>query len=350
MKPALLVLVALAPAGCRDTNDDVDPPDATPAAPDASPDARATIDAPPGADYCNATDPRTEPVVVVATPEAGEAPYVDVLATATASIDVSIYLMGSGGILDQLEAKARAGVTVRVILDEYKRSTNQPYYDRLAAAGAQVMWSDPAFDYFHAKYFIVDGEVAVMSTGNYSTYWSIDRERNFVATDRDPADLADLVALFAADWDGVAPDLPCTRMVVSPINARDRILDVIRGAQSTLDIESMQFADSEVRAAVRDRVLAGVAVRVLLADPSWIDANAGAGTYLQDLGVPVRWMPHMHTKAIVADGAVAYVGSENLSYTSLENNREVGVVVVEPSSIAPMTTTFEADWAVSTPF
>jgi phosphatidylserine/phosphatidylglycerophosphate/cardiolipin synthase-like enzyme len=348
MKPAVLALVLV--AACRESGGPVDPPDAAAGAPDARPDARPVVDAPPGADYCNATDPRAMPVVVDATPEAGEAPYVDVLATAEASIDVSIYLMGYGGILDQLEAKARAGVPVRVILDEYKRSTNQQYHDRLVAAGAQVKWSDPVWDYFHAKYFIVDGQVAVMSTGNYSRNYSINLERNFAATDRDPADIADLVALFQADWDGVTPDLSCTRMVVSPINARERILAVIRGAQSTLDIESMQFADSEVRAAVRERVLAGVAVRALLADPDWIDANAGAAVYLQDLGVPVRWMPHNHTKVIVADGTVAYVGSENLSYTSLENNREVGVILVEASSIAPLTSTFEADWAIATDF
>src|SRR6185503_4381711 len=94
MKPALLVLVALAPAACRASGDPVDPPDATtPGAPDAAVDARATPDAPPGVDYCNATDPRTMPVVVDPTPEAGEAPYVDVLATAQTSIDVSIYLI-----------------------------------------------------------------------------------------------------------------------------------------------------------------------------------------------------------------------------------------------------------------
>jgi phosphatidylserine/phosphatidylglycerophosphate/cardiolipin synthase-like enzyme len=342
MTRSAAVAVLLLAAACRPADlADVDPPDAAPAPADAGL---------PIADYCNATDPREVAVEVVATPEAGEAPYVDVLRTAQSTIDVEVYLMGYGGILDELMAKAQAGVTVRVILDEYKRETNQRYFDMLVAAGAEVHWSSPRFTYFHAKFFIVDGAVAVMSTGNYSRTYSIERERNFVATDRDPADLADLRELFAADWEDRAPQLACTRMIVSPVNARERILAVIRGAQETLDIESMQFADTEVREAVRERAEVGVAVRALLADASWIDANAGAATFLQGLGVPVRWIPHLHAKAIVADGAVAYVGSENLSYTSLEKNREVGVVVVEPSSIAPMTATFEADWALATPF
>jgi cardiolipin synthase A/B len=302
------------------------------------------------ADFCGATDPRTVPVEIVATPEAGEEPYLVALDSATESIRVQVYLMGYGGILDRLISKARAGVDVRVILDVSKIDTNQKYADQLAAAGASVKWSDPDFTFTHSKYFVVDDRVAVLSTGNYSKTFSIDRERNFVATDRDPADLADLVGLFDADWNATAPAMECTRLVVSPINARDRVLDLIASAQTTLEIESMQFADTAVRAAVKARVEAGVTVRVLLADANWIDANASAVTFLAGLGVTAKWIPHLHTKAIVADGTRAYVGSINLSQTSLDKNREVGLVVTETSSVAPLVETFQKDWMAGVSF
>ena len=301
-------------------------------------------------DFCNATDPRAEPVTIVATPEAGEQPYLELLNTAQDSIDVQVYLMGYGGILDTLIAKARDGVTVRVILDRAKSDTNQKYFDMLVAAGAQVKWSDPRFVFQHSKFILVDQRAFVITTGNFSKTYSIERERNFVATDRDRADITDLVALFEADWHGQTLSLPCTRLVVAPINARARILELIDSAESTLIIESMQFGDPAVRDAVKARALAGVDVRVLLADANWISANSYAATYLKDIGVPVKWMPHLHTKMIVADDARAYVGSENLSTNSLDNNREVGVIVTDASSIAPMTTTFETDWAIGTSF
>jgi len=323
----------------------------TPGAPEMSGgDDAETPDAAPVADYCNATDPRAEPIAMYATPEAGEAPYVEALKTATTSIDLAIYLMGYGGILDELEAKARAGVKVRVILDELKRSTNQKYYDRLVAAGAEVKWSDPVWDYFHNKYFVVDGKVAVFSTGNFSKSYSIDLERNYVGVIRDAADLADLTALFEADWTDAVPAMTCTRLVIAPINARQRILDVIDGAQHTLVIESMQFADTGVREAVKRRIAAGVEVRAMLADAAWIDANAGAATFLNDLGVTVKSIPHLHSKMLIADGKVAYVGSENFSYTSLTKNREVGAILVDAPSLAPLIDTFEKDWAAGTPF
>ena len=343
----LLVAATLA-AGCTETlsADDVALPDDLGAPPDlgASPDLALLP-------HCNATDPRVEPVAVSPTPEAGEAPYVDALGRAQRSIRVMVYLMGQGAILDTLVAKAKAGVTVQVMLDQSQIGTNQKYADTLAAAGAAVAWSDPQFTYMHAKFFVVDENEAVISTGNYSRTYSILLERNFVARDRDPADVADLVALFDADWARAQPMIfDCTRLLVSPVNARSRLLDLINSAQTSLTIESMQFADWDVRNAVKARKLAGVDVRALLAESSWISANADAATFLKALNIPVRSIPHLHTKVLVADGARAYLGSENFSYTSLTKNREVGLVVIDPSSVTPLVDTFEKDWAAGTSF
>jgi len=320
-------------------------------APDVTVDASSdgpSVDA--GPDFCGATDPRATPVAIAATPEAGEQPYLDALATAQHSIRVEIYEMGYGGILTALEQAAQHGIDVKMIFDTSEQSVNQKYYDALTAAGVHAQWSSPQFTYQHAKFIVIDDTSAVISTGNFSKTYSIDLERNFVATDRDPADLADLTALFDADWAGSSPQMSCTRLLVSPINARGRILDLINSAQQTLTIESMQFADSNVRSAVAARVHAGVAVRVMLADAGWITANADAAAYLKSLGLEVRYIPHLHTKVIVVDGAAGYMGSENLSGTSLDHNREVGVIVTDPSSLAPLTQTFDKDWAAGSDF
>jgi cardiolipin synthase len=333
-----LVLVSLVACKAPAAHPNEDTPDA--AAADVTPDA--------GADFCNATDPRSTAIDVAATPEAGEQPYLDALALAQTKIRVEIYEMGYGGILDTLTAKAQAGVTVQIIFDTSEKTVNQKYFDQLAAAGAQTAWSSPQFTYQHAKFFVVDDQVAVISTGNFSKQYSILLERNFVATDRDGADLTDLINLFDGDWAGSAPAMGCTRMLISPINARSRVLDVIDSATQTLTIESMQFADTEVRAHVAARISAGVQVRAMIADAGWVTANAEAASYLKGLGVTVKYIPHLHTKVVVADGVRAYMGSENFSYTSLDKNREVGVELTD--HVDTLTTTFEKDWAAGTEF
>ena len=55
-------------------------------------------------------------------------------------------------------------------------------------------------------------------------------------------------------------------------------------------------------------------------------------TFLGGKGIPVKYAIaqfYLHAKLIIADG-VAFVGSENMSPTSLTQNREVGALVFEP--------------------
>jgi phosphatidylserine/phosphatidylglycerophosphate/cardiolipin synthase-like enzyme len=285
-------------------------------------------------------------------PDEGERPFVDALRSAVRQIDVMVYMMGFGGILDTLTEKARAGVKVTVLLDgNEKRSVNQKYQEILTAAGAIVRWSDPAFAHMHAKVLMVDGEVAVLSTGNYARSFML-QERNYAITDRDPEDLRSLQELFRADVEGRAPNLQCTRLVVAPVNAKMRMLELVKSATRSLVVHSMQFAERDIQEAVLERKRAGVDVRVLLADAEWIDANAQAGRVLRDASIPARQLraPSVHVKAIVADGARVFVGSENLSYTSLTRNREVGVMTDQPEVAKRMLDVFDEDWRSAVEF
>jgi phosphatidylserine/phosphatidylglycerophosphate/cardiolipin synthase-like enzyme len=306
---------------------------------------------PPVTPACSPLVPRTTPLEVAVLPEAGATPFVSVLARATKTIRVMVYEMGTGPIIDTLEAKARAGVKVQIILDVAQQGTNQKYMDRLKAAGADVIWSDTRFQFMHAKVLIVDGAEAVISTGNYAAF-RMALERNFVVRDADPADVGVLVTLFDADFARKDPDLTCTRLLVSPVNAKQRLLDFIASAKTDVLVESMQLADNDVRDALAARKAAGVTVRVLLADPAWITANADAATFLAAHGIEARHMkqPGVHVKAVVVDGAIAYAGSINLSWTSLTKNREVGLLVTEPLNVAAMQSTMSHDWLTATPF
>ncbi len=326
-------------------------PDAgSPALPD--PDAGMTPEAAPPNTACTPTAPRATPVTLSVLPDESETPQVQFLTTAQTTIKVFGYEMGYGGILDTLVAKAKTGLDVRVILDgNTQRATNDKYRVTLEAAGAKFEWSDPKFSYMHAKTLIVDGQAAMVSTGNYALSY-INKERNYVAHLTDPQDVADLGALFDADWTQATPDLSCTRLIVSPVNSEARLAELVKSATKTIVIESMQYADRAVQAAVLERKAAGVDVRVLLAAPSWITTNTQAAADLSTNAIPARWMgsPAVHVKSIVVDGTYAYLGSENLSYTSLTKNREIGIILSDVPAVQTMAATFEKDWATATAF
>ena len=56
---------------------------------------------------------------------------------------------------------------------------------------------------------------------------------------------------------------------------------------------------------------------------------------------------YMHAKIIVVDGRRAFVGSENISAQSLDQNRELGIIVADSSVLSTLQQTFLQDWSDS---
>jgi phosphatidylserine/phosphatidylglycerophosphate/cardiolipin synthase-like enzyme len=176
--------------------------------------------------------------------------------------------------------------------------------------------------------------------------------REYVMIDRTPADVAELLKIFACDWNET-PYIPgeCP-VVVSPVNSRSRFLALIDSAQQSLTVQVEYCTDPEVVAHLSARAKAGVDVKVMLAylEPSPCmdgDTNALEAKLMADAGVTqVAFMKNirMHAKCIVADGARAFLGSENLTTTSLDRNREIGILVTDPLLVAKLRDTAAGDW------
>jgi len=352
MRPPVGLLVAMALAGCGTSSS------SAALATDGGTVAEATLDAPheaeaaaPPLTACSETDPRTPPAKLIVMPDDGESAFASVLQQATKTIDLMVYDLGTGAILSTLETKAKAGVAVRAILDHSEQPFDQAAFDALTAAGAKCEWSSTQFTYMHAKTFVVDGRTAVVSSGNFDASQMM-VERNYAAVDSDPQDVAVLESLFDADFARKTPNVACTRLLVAPENAEARILALINAAKKSVYVESMEFSDGTWQAAVAAQHKAGLDVKVLLADVGFVSTNTSAYAYLKAQGVPGEYLadPVLHVKSIIVDGERAYLGSENLSYTSLNDNREVGLEILasDGEDVARMTSTFTADWAKGT--
>jgi len=160
--------------------------------------------------------------------------------------------------------------------------------------------------------------------------------------------VADLQSVFDTDWvAGPEPDLSCTRLIVAPVNAKDRILAHVQNAMHTLDIEVLYLDQPDLRAAIvaahQER---GVAVRVLLSDPAKNPQNTATQQFFASHGIDAKILTtnYLHAKMLQADG-VALIGSENMSTTSWTKNREVGELIFEPAAAAIVHAQYEKDWA-----
>jgi len=133
---------------------------------------------------------------------------------------------------------------------------------------------------------------------------------------------------------------------VSPDNARARLERLAADAATELRVQHLSFSDDGMRFALGVRAREGAHVRVILADPGWIDSNWDSADALQAMGVEVRFLTFLdnHAKLMIADDQAAFVGSENFSWTSLEENREVGVVLTDGAAVGALVDAFETDW------
>jgi cardiolipin synthase A/B len=266
--------------------------------------------------------------------------------SATVSLDVQMYLFTVTAIADAIVAAHDRGIAVRVLLDPDE--PNGLVVERLQKAGIEVRFDPATFAFAHAKYMIVDHARTVIMSGNFNA-GAMSSERNYAIVDRDSDDVFDVQAIFESDWaGGPAPDLGCTRLVVSPVNAGDRILALARGAQTTLDIESLYLTETDLQSAIIDAHERGVAVRVLLSDPKKNTQNVDTQKRLLAAGVPTKFLfaSYLHAKMIQADG-IAHVGSENMSRTSWTLNREVGAQIFEAAPAGVIHDQFEADWVAA---
>ncbi len=277
------------------------------------------------------------------------------------SVYMTMYEIDDKDVISALEGRANAGLDVEAVLDSSSTNTaeNTPAYNDLNAQHASTVWSSTAFTFTHEKTVIIDGTVAWIMTMNANTS-SPSANREYLAIDTDPADIAEATAVFKADH-ALQPITPSGALVVADTNARAKIVALINTATTTLDVEGEEFSDTDsngvvdaVCAAARRGVLVHVVVGNASPDaPSIADVKAAGGHVVvtgPTSGNGTSSNPYIHAKAVVVDCVSgtctrAFVGSENFSAGSLGYNRELGVVFDTTSEIAKVKAAIDTDFA-----
>jgi cardiolipin synthase A/B len=147
-------------------------------------------------------------------------------------------------------------------------------------------------------------------------------------------DVAAAETIFTADALGAATGTPPGRLISSPESSRPAVLALVGGAHASLALETEELTDPAIIGALLDARARGVAVTL-----AWPGPAAEAGTPFTTLaaaGATVRAVgaPAIHGKVVVADDRTVYVGSVNLTPTSLDHNRELGLLLDEPQVAA----------------
>jgi len=300
-------------------------------------------------------------------PDSHVGPIVTLIAGAKTSIDLEIYQLQSLAAIGALEDAQHRGVAVRVMLEPRTVgfANEKQVAKRLTAAGIAVKETPPAFDSSHnvdhAKFMVIDGKELVFGSGNLvrsglggnpATEFT---NRDFWIRDHRTAPVAEAVKLFAADWARTSTTtIAFASLVLTPDNADARILALIDGATTRVDVYNQSLNDATLQQHLKDAAHRGVKVRVLLGmQPGFGGAPPGNQPAIDDLataGIAAGFFTahYLHGKVVIADGK-AFVGSQNFTKGGLVNNRELGEIFASTALVAALEKTFAADLAHPAP-
>jgi phosphatidylserine/phosphatidylglycerophosphate/cardiolipin synthase-like enzyme len=294
---------------------------------------------------------------LIVEPDQGLAAIDSEIAAARRSVDVTMYELDDTTFEAALVADARRGVRVRVLLNGgyYGRGgfpANDAATSYLRAHGIRVRASPSSFALTHQKTITIDNKTSLVMTLNLtSRYYATDRD--FAIVDTRPADVAAIERVFGADWSDkqISPSAGTGDLVWSP-GAQNELLSLIAAAKTSLEVESEEMDDSAITSALCAAASRRVHVQVVMTyDDSWRNAFATltacgvqVRTYAQDAAL------YIHAKEIVVDDREAFVGSQNFSPTSLEANRELGIITASRQIVSRLAQAFAADNSGATPY
>ncbi len=309
----------------------------------------------------------------------------DLLKVAKKTIDIEIYEMKDPTFRDLLVKALKRGVKVRIVkdsrtvadtcdelselseLDKPACAEEKAYVKTLLGLGAKYVYFNKEKlcaeegkigCYQHGKMIITDDKYLLLSTGNFnsSSFCNLNIKPKPVNCNRDYSYVTKnkkviqfLKSVLEKDLSGkrwnmksdIANGHPA--VTVSPY-LRPRLVSLIRSAQRSITVQNQYLEEPELNQALVDKAREGVEVKVMISDfcnfgrPTASKKRKSIEIYSQfDMaGIQTRvFMPimkindrpgYLHSKAIVIDKKIAWIGSTNGSVGSMTKNREFGII------------------------
>ena len=222
------------------------------------------------------------------------------------------------------------GNTFRQLQDYFSWNNN------IELRSDEQMW----ISYVHAKITLNEDAFRVQTANLTKSSFESNREHFFYSDDSDFHD--SLEKLFNADW--VWDDLSTLNLhpnlVVCPLNCRDVIKTLLENAEKSIVIQTQYIMDDEILDILHKKS-EEVDMAIIVADT---DDNYDLISYFWP-GIARTLKTHYnHTKMILVDEKYLLLGSMNLSLNSLDNNREIWIILMDTGHITTFEKWFKQDW------
>lgn len=234
---------------------------------------------------------------------------------------------------------------VRLILEDSRYSSDNSDFDKiknkLEKSHVKIktdsqMWTN----YIHAKTLIYD-DMFIIQSANF-TYSTFNSNREIFFVSRDSLIRESLKNIYLKDWEWEKiekSDIP-DNLLVCNIDCRSKIETLLKSAQHSIYIDTQYVDDKAIIDILTDKkdkldlkVIVGINQKI---------------PYLKYLEGNYKIFDkyYNHIKSILIDDKYLIVSSINLSENSMDNNREIGIVITDHELIQKFKNKFEKDWAL----
>lgn len=260
---------------------------------------------------------------------------------------IQVYILTEKRLISALKDAYIRGVDVRIILEGnvfWNPRINISTKTQLENTGIPVAYADNTkYRFTHTKMMLIDGRY-ILATGNYS-HSSFTENREFFVVGADTSLFETLKTLFFADFSKEPFFWYHPLLVFSPLDARYKITTLLESATTSIDMYAQTLSDPDIQAILVKKHQQWVRVRILLGNRKKVSSNASDFSFFETAGIPIAdpSTPYIHAKSIIIDNKRAYIGSQNFTQNSLDNNREIGILLSE-HEITPLREAFETDF------
>lgn len=243
------------------------------------------------------------------------------------AVYIEVYALTWKELADTLAALANRGVQVYLVLSANVYggipTTEKKLVQYLQSAGVHIVFNND-FKFVHTKAFVIDNETVILGSIN-PTYSGVTNDKGLDVVVNDPSVAKEIATIILNDFNGVYPQYDFSGVVISPINSYGYL-------------KWLLSQPGRVYAAVEE-IYSSSGLADLLASKA-----ALAIARVTDVE-GVQRVPDLTAKVIVV-GDLVYVGSVNLSGSSIRDNRELGFIFYCPS-LARSAVSLIKEWAGS---
>ena len=273
---------------------------------------------------------------VIIQPRDGIEPLLKGIKEAQDRIELIIYRLDRLEIEQALVAAAARGVLVHALITYTNREDLKEIKkleERFKERGVKITRTAKDLLRYHGKMMIIDRSELYLLTFNY-TFLDIHHSRSFGVITQTPLLVEEAVRLFEADTRGASINDEFNHLVVSPVNARQKLSDFILGAERQLLIYDGRLFDPEILRHLEARAKAGVDIKVI------------GKMHKRVPGIGLRRMPliRLHAQAIIRDADEVFLGSQSLRKVELDRRREIGLITDDVEAVKSLFIIFEMDW------